>query len=86
MVEDVINNTGVVISPAQAEKIRGYSKNKELTKALLIELLSNEKPKPRKVTFKSDRLLKYFPDDMTVEEIEEEIIRILDAWKNKGGL
>ncbi|MBO4449108.1 MAG: ParB/RepB/Spo0J family partition protein, partial [Clostridiales bacterium] len=85
LLEDIINNTGVIISPAQAEKIRGYSQNKELTKALLIELLSDEKPKPRKVTFKGDRLSKYFPDDMSAEEIEEEIIRILDEWKDKGG-
>ena len=51
----------------------------------MIELLSDEKPKPRKVTFKGDRLSKYFPDDMSAEEIEEEIIRILDEWKDKGG-
>lgn len=87
MVEDVINNTGIVISPAQAGKIRGYSQNKELTKALLIELLSDKTPKPRRVTFTRISLPKYFPEDMPVEEIEEELIRILDEWKkNKGGL
>lgn len=84
-VEEVIGSTGVVISPAQAEKIKGYSQSKELSKALLSEILTEEKPKQRKITFKGEKLSKYFPEEMSVEEIEEEIIRILDEWKDKGG-
>ncbi len=83
-VEEIIGSMGVVIAPAQAEKIRGYSQSKELTKALLTEILTEEKPKPRKVIFKGEKLSKYFPDEMSSEEIEEEIIRILDEWKEKG--
>ena len=84
-VEEIIGATGVVIAPAQAEKIKDYSQSRELTKALLKEILSEEKPKARKITFKGDKLSKYFPEDMAVEEIEEKIIRILDEWKDKGG-
>lgn len=84
-VEEVIGSSGVVISPAQSEKIKGYSQSKELTKALLAEILTEEKPKQRKITFKGEKLSKYFPEEMSVEEIEEEIIRILDEWKDKGG-
>ena len=84
-IEELISAAGIVIAPAQAEKIKGYSQSKELTKALLTEILSEEKTKPRKITFKGDRLSKYFPEDMPVEEIEEKIIRILDEWKDKGG-
>ena len=84
-IEEILNEINVVIAPAQAEKIKSYSQSKELTKALLREILSEEKPKPRKITFKGDKLSKYFPDEMSVEEIEEEIIRILDEWKDKGG-
>ena len=85
LVEGVIHATGAVISPPQAEKIRGYSKSGELTKALLTEMLTEEKPKPRKVTIKGERLSKYFPEDMSAEEIEDKIIRILEEWKDKGG-
>ena len=84
-IEEIVGSTGVVITPAQAEKIKGYSQSKELTKALLNEILSEEKPKPRKITFKGEKLSRYFPEDMPVEEIEEKIIRILDEWKDKGG-
>ena len=85
LVEGVIHATGAVISPPQAEKIRGYSKSREITKALLTEMLTEEKPKPRKVTIKDERLSKYFPEDMSAEEIEDKIIRILEEWKDKGG-
>ena len=84
-VEEIIRSAGVVIAPAQAEKVKGYSQAKELTKALLSEILTMGKPKPRKVTFKGEKLSEYFPDDMSAEEIEEEIIRILDEWKGKRG-
>ena len=85
LVEEIVNATGVVISPAQAGKIRGYSKSRELTKALITEMLTEERPKPRKVTLKGERLSKYFPDDMPAEEIENKIIQILEEWKDKGG-
>ena len=49
------------------------------------EILAGEKPKPSKITFKGEKLSRYFPEDMPVEEIEEKIIRILDEWKDKGG-
>ena len=84
-IEDKIQDTGVLISPAQAAKLKEYSQNKELTKAVIDLILDEEKPKARKVTFKGDKLSKYFPDEMSAEEIEEEIIRILDEWKDKGG-
>ena len=84
-IEDKIQNMGVLISPSQAAKIMEYSQNKELTKAVNDLILDEEKPKARKVTFKGDKLSKYFPDEMSAEEIEEEIIRILDEWKDKGG-
>ena len=84
-VEEIIHTAGTVVAPAQAEKIKRYSQEKELTKALLSEILTEDRPKPRKVTFKGEKLSEYFPDEMSAEEIEEEIIRILDEWKEKGG-
>lgn len=80
-VEDVINETGAVISPAQAEKIRGFSQNKELTRAMVKLILTDDKPKPRKFTMKGEKLSDYFPDDVSDDEIEETIIRLLDDWK-----
>ena len=84
-VEAVAAETGIQISPAQAEKIRGYSKEKELTKTLVREIISGNSPKPRKVAIRADTIDRYFDEKYTAEEIEETIIRLLEEWKNKGG-
>lgn len=78
--EEIINETNVQVTPAQAEKIRNYSQNGELTKGLVREILSQNKPKPRKFVMKGEKLADYFPEDTTDEEIEETIIRLLDDW------
>ena len=54
-IEEIVGSAGVVITPAQAEKIKGYSQSKELTKELLNEIISEEKPKPRKINFKGEK-------------------------------
>ncbi len=84
-VAGIIAESGVQITPGQAGKIKGYSQSKELTKALVLEILGAEKEKARKVTFKNERLSQYFDEEVTTEEIEETIIRLLEEWKAKGG-
>lgn len=82
-IEDIISETEIVVSSSQAEKIKGYSQSGELTKALLKEILTDEKPKPRKFVMKDDKISKFFSDDVTDEEIEETIIRLLEEWRKK---
>ena len=76
---------GVGISTLQASQIREYGEKGELTRAVLELLLVDEKPKPRRFTMKSDRISEYFGEEVSNEEIEETIIRLLDEWKAKGG-
>lgn len=82
-IEDIISETEIVVSSSQAEKIKGYSQSGELTKALLKEILTDEKPKPRKFVMKDDKISKFFSDDVTDQEIEETIIRLLEEWRMK---
>ena len=84
-VETIMNEEEFLVSPDQASKIRNYSQNKELTKGLVHEILSEEKSKPRKVSLKTETINQYFDDDYSSEEIEETIIRLLEEWKEKGG-
>jgi ParB family chromosome partitioning protein len=79
-VEDVITETGVIITTVQAEKIKECSRKNELTKTIVSLILSDDKPKPRKVVLKGDKLAGYFPEEATDEEIEATIIRLLDDW------
>jgi len=82
--EEVLDDSPVVISIGKAKKIKGYFLNGELSKGLIKEILTAEKAESTKIILKSDRLMKYFPGDMLTEEIEERIYEILDDWK-KGG-
>ena len=84
-IEIFISEFKVVISPDKAAKIKMYSANKELTEALLREILISNDQKPVKVVLKADTLSEYFPGDMPAEVIEKFIIHLLDDWKEKGG-
>ena len=84
-IEIFISEFKVVISPEKAAKIKMYSSNKELTEALLREILISDDPKPLKVVLKADTLSEYFPGDMPADVIEKFIIHLLDDWKEKGG-
>jgi ParB family chromosome partitioning protein len=77
-------STGV--SPEQTAKLKQYSQKKELSYAMVELILSEEKPKARKFTMKADRLSRYFDENVTEEEIESTIYRLLDEWKAGGGI
>ena len=47
-------------------------------------ILTEEKPKERKFTMKSDKIGKYFSDNYSNEEIENIIISLLDKWKKEA--
>ncbi len=84
-IEEFIRENGVVISTAQSAKLKEYSGRYELTKAMMELILSEEKPTPRRFVMKHDRLTEFFPDDVTDEDIENTIIRLLEEWKSNGG-
>ena len=46
-------------------------------------ILSEEKPKERKVTLRQDKIKEYFPEEYSSEEIEDVIIKLLEEWKNR---
>ena len=74
-------------SMEQAKKLREYSGRTELTTSLIIDILSDEKPSPVKITLKKKRLNQYFPKDYTQQQMEEVIFSLLETWKriNEGG-
>ena len=46
-------------------------------------ILTEEKPKERKVTLKADKISRYFAEDYSSEDIENIIIQLLDEWKKR---
>lgn len=79
----VLQETGASVSGNQAAKLKEYGKNGELTLPMVRLILTEEKPKERKVTLKGDKISRYFPEDYSDDDIEGVIIRLLEDWKNK---
>ena len=82
-VEVVMEDTKCSVNMVQSAKLKEYGKNGELTRAMVRLILSEEKPKERKVTIKADKIREYFADDYSSEDIENIIIQLLDEWKQK---
>ncbi|MCM1218852.1 MAG: ParB/RepB/Spo0J family partition protein [Lachnospiraceae bacterium] len=85
-VQVIIEERGCNVSMAQSGKLKEYGKSGELTLAMVKLVLSEEKPKERKITIKSDKIGKYFSDSYSNEEIESIIITLLDKWKEEGAV
>ena len=82
-VQAAIEEKGCNVSMAQSAKIKEYGKTGELTLAMVRLILTEEKPKERKVTLKVDKISEYFAEDCSSEEIESIIIQLLDEWKKR---
>ena len=85
-VQAIIEEQGCNVSMGQSGKLKEYGKSGELTLAMVELVLSEEKPKERKITIKSDKIGKYFSDSYSNEEIESIIITLLDKWKEEGAV
>ncbi|MBD5531589.1 MAG: ParB/RepB/Spo0J family partition protein [Lachnospiraceae bacterium] len=82
-VQVILEETGISISTAQSARLKEYGKNDELTLPMVRLILTEEKPKERKVTIKSDKIREFFAEDYTSEDIENIIYQLLEDWKNK---
>ena len=82
-VEVIIEEQGCNVSIVQSGKLKEYGKSGELTLAMVRLILTEEKPKERKVTLKADKISKYFAEDYSSEDIENIIIQLLDEWKKR---
>ena len=47
-------------------------------------ILSEQKPKERKLTIKAEKVSQYFPEDYTEKEMEAVILELLEEWKGRG--
>lgn len=81
-VQVVIEETGITISTAQSAKLKELGKNGELTLPMVRLLLSQEKPKERKVTIKADKISRYFTEEYSNEDIETIICELLEEWNH----
>jgi ParB family chromosome partitioning protein len=49
-----------------------------------METIMNEtKPQQNRLSFRGEKILKYFPGDYTPQQIEEVILKLLDQWHQR---
>ena len=67
----------------QAAKIRRFAESGILSAKAIDRIMREQKPEKRKVTLKEDMLNQYFPEDFTVKQIEETLVKLLENWSRK---
>ena len=82
LLQYIISN-GVYPSPEIASKLKQLSMDGDLTEPALEQTLLNRKKENRSFTMSTKTLKKYFPDDVSKEEIEQVIIELLEK-RNRG--
>lgn len=71
-------------SLSQAQLMKRLSEEEKLDDAMMLEMLSGEKPnQTEKVSIKRDRFEKYFPKDYTAKQIEDTIVKLVEDWYRK---
>ena len=82
-VSDLLEEKSISVTTSQSTKLKEYGKSGELTSAMVNLILSEEKPKERKVTIKADKINQYFEGDYSAEDIEKIILELLEKWKGE---
>ena len=81
---EVIELLKTVPSLLQAQTLKQHSQKELLTFETIKSIMSVEKRRLDRVTFKSEVLKKYFPASFTPLEMEETIIKLLEDWAKKN--
>ena len=80
----VIQETNINISSKQSEQLKEYGKKGELTLPMVKLILTEQKPKERKITIKADKISQYFPIEYSNEDIEDVIYKLLEEWQKNS--
>lgn len=83
----VIKRTQIMPSLSQTQRLKTFSEDGTLSEAVISAILSKKKAdKAEKVTFKTNTLKKYFPDNYTMQDMQETIIALLEKWQERKDL
>lgn len=70
-------------SVAQAKKLRELDQANKLTGDVIDAILSEEKKEVGQVIISTEELNRYFGQEVTPRQMKEQIIALLDEWKEK---
>ncbi|OIA99368.1 chromosome partitioning protein ParB [Paenibacillus sp. LC231] len=68
-------------SLAQAQRMKKLSQDGKLNGDVIFGILTEEKPNQKeKLTIRKERLSRFFPQDYTVQQMEEVIVQLVENW------
>ena len=77
---DIINEYECSPSLSQTERLKALSQNNQLDRSAINAVMSELKPQQNQVVIKSEYISKYFPKDASPDQIQDTIIKLLEAW------
>lgn len=79
----VIDKEETPPSIAQASKIRKFAEQGRLNIDVMDSIMQEQKPEKLKITFKEDKLRKYFPKHYSTKQMEDTMLKLLEDWHRK---
>ena len=81
---EAMNDTQNAPSLSQAQQLKKMAQQGDFSYEKAFDVMGQEKKSEKDtVTIKNETLRKYFPRSYTPKQMEEKIIRLLDAWQKK---
>ena len=74
---------GAGMTTSQSAQIKEYFKTGELTETLVRHILLGEKQKIKRIVIKTEKLSKYFDENVSAEEMEKTIMDALEEYMTK---
>ena len=79
----IMGRLDVVPTLEQAQQLKMYSQDRQLTETKMKVVLARKKPAAMQATLKKDRLKQYFPQTYTQKQMEDVIFSLLKGWKSQ---
>ena len=84
MLVDTIDSEQATPSLSQAQRMKKLSQEGKLNEdSMLSIMMEDKKPEKYDLTISGDKLRKYFPRSYTPRQMEETILKLLEAWQRK---
>ena len=78
-----MQNEDISLSQKQADRLKQFSAEGKLSLPVIEAIMGEEKPQKEKISIRTDRLRQYFAVNVTTTEMEETIIKALEAYLHK---
>ena len=81
---DTMDSEQTTPSLSQAQRMKKLSKEGKLTDDAMLEIMMEQKkPVKKDVTLTEELLSRYFPKNYTALQVQNTIVKLLDAWQKK---